>query len=72
MAFPLGSNQMSITSSRVMLFGSFLEGPRGNDEVIWRVIVWDWKTRDRVGLLQFDGSQFVHLTSSGTRTFIHG
>ena len=39
--------EVAMTDSRVMMFGSYLNGD-------WQIVVWDWKTGNLVRLLWFD------------------
>ena len=42
---------IAMTGSKIMAFiGSYLDEDEGDDRVVWRVVVWDWKTGDLVSL----------------------
>jgi hypothetical protein len=60
----------AITGSRIMMQILYLDPDLPGDDIrVWRTCVWNWKTGDLVRVMRLQGSQFIHLTSQGTRPF---
>ena len=43
-----------MTGSRIMMFGSYLDGDQLHNWKVWKVAVWNWETGDLVRLLRLD------------------